>query len=200
MRRILLLVTVASMLAAAMALSGVAQAKPTATSADRQCMKLAIQTLPNFKPAHYTFHGGTDDIMVFDDFTGQGTEEGNDVFCGFGGQNGITTLGEGDIFIGGADFDGVGFNNGTFYGQEGSDLVSTNEISGIFYGGAGDDVVQRNEGTFYGQEGNDFVELNIGTEINIGTFDGGDGTADRVGVNDGGCVINVELGNVGSGC
>ena len=160
MRRILLLVTVASMLAAALALSGVAQAKPTATSADRQCMKLAIQTLPNFKPAHYTFHGGTDDIMVFDDFTGQGTEEGNDVFCGFGGQNGITTLGEGDIFIGGADFDGVGFNNGTFYGQEGPDLV----------------------------------------EENRGTFDGGDGTADRVGVNEVGCVINVEEGDVGRVC
>src|SRR5215208_4024095 len=87
MKRILLLVTLAAMLAAALALSGVAQAKPTATSADRQCMKLAIQTLPNFKPAHYTFHGGTDDIMVVADFTGQGTEEGNDVFCGFGGQN-----------------------------------------------------------------------------------------------------------------
>ena len=160
MRRILLLVTVASMLAAALALSGVAQAKPTATSADRQCMKLAIQTLPKFKPAHYTFHGGTDDIMVFDDFTGQGTEEGNDVFCGFGGSNGITTLGEGDIFIGGADFDGVGFNNGTFYGQEGNDFV----------------------------------------EENRGTFDGGDGTADRVGVNEVGCVINVEEGDVGRVC
>jgi hypothetical protein len=193
MRRILLLVAVASMLAAAMALSGVAQAKPVANSADIQCMKLAIRTLPNFKPAHYTFHGGTDDIMVFDDFTGQGTEEGNDVFCGFGGPNGITTLGEGDIFIGGSVEDDVAFNSGTFYGQEGGDLVGTNEVSGIFYGGAGDDVVQRNEGTFYGQEGNDLV----GT--NIGTFDGGDGT-DFVSSNNGGCVINVELGDVGSGC
>ena len=200
MRRILLLVTVASMLAAAMALSGVAQAKPVASSADRQCMKLAIQTLPNFKPAHYTFHGGTDDIMVFDDFTGQGTTEGNDVFCGFGGQNGITTLGDGDIFIGGSVEDDVAFNSGTFYGQEGGDLVGTNEISGIFYGGAGDDVVLRNEGTFYGQEGNDFVEVNFGTEINIGTFDGGDGTEDRVAINDGGCTRNVELGDVGSPC
>jgi Ca2+-binding RTX toxin-like protein len=190
MRRILLLTTLAAMLAAAMALSGVAQAKPTATSADRQCMKLAIQTLPKFKPAHYTFIGGTegDDI---DTFT---ATDGPDVFCGFGGEDVIGTLANGDIFIGGADFDGVAFNNGTFYGQEGPDLVSTNEISGIFYGGAGDDVVQRNDGTFYGQEGNDFVEENRGT------FDGGDGTADRVGVNAVGCVINVEEGDVGRVC
>jgi len=194
MGRILLLVTLASMLAAAMALSGLAQAKPTATSADRQCMKLAIQTLPNFKPAHYTFHGGTDDIMFFDEFDSQATE-GNDVFCGFGGPNGITTLGPGDIFIGGSVEDDVAFNSGTFYGQEGGDLVGTNEISGTVYGGAGDDIVQRNEGTFYGQEGNDFVETNFGTEDNIGTFDGGAGTADSVYINDGGCVINVELGD-----
>jgi Ca2+-binding RTX toxin-like protein len=180
MRRILLLVTVASMLAAALALSGLAQATPVATSADRQCMQLAIQTLPNFKPAHYTFHGGTDDIMVFDDFTGQGTTEGNDVFCGFGGQNGITTLGDGDIFIGGSVDDVVAFNSGTFYGQEGVDLVGNNEISGIFYGGAGDDIVQRNEGTFYGQEGNDFVEVNRPE----GTFFGGAGN-DTVSVNQG---------------
>src|SRR5215211_2645938 len=152
MRRILLLVTVASMLAAAMALSGVAQAKPTATSADRQCMMLAIQTLPNFKLGHYTFHGGTE---LSDDFTGQATE-GNDVFCGFGGQNGIHTLDQGDIFIGGSVDDVVAFNNGTYYGQEGSDLVGDN--NGTFYGGAGDDVVNFNQGTFYGGTGNDLVK------------------------------------------
>jgi hypothetical protein len=178
MRRILLLVTVASMLAAAMALSGVAQAKPLASSADRQCMKLAIQTLPNFKPAHYTFIGGTDDIMVFDDFTDQGTTLGNDVFCGFGGQNGITTLGQGDIFIGGSVDDVVAFNYGTFYGQEGGDLVGDNH--GTFYGGAGDDVVLSN--------------------FDPGTFDGGDGTGDFLERFVGGCVINVELGDVGLPC
>src|SRR5215212_2455536 len=100
MKRILLLVTLAAMLVAAMALSGVAQAKPTATSADRQCKKLAIQTLPNFKPAHYTFIGGTDDSQLSDVFDDQGTE-GNDVFCGFRGPNFINTLDEGDIFISG---------------------------------------------------------------------------------------------------
>jgi hypothetical protein len=199
MRRILLLVTVASMLAAAMALSGLAQAQPVASSADRQCMKLAIQTLPNFNPAHYTFHGGTDDLRFFDGFDEQATE-GNDVFCGFGGQDGIINLDEGDIFIGGAHRDSVAFNSGTFYGGDDQDLVSVNEISGTFYGGTDDDVVQTNFGTFYGQEGNDNVQTNIGTEINIGTFDGGAGTADSVDVNDGGCVINVELGDVGLGC
>jgi hypothetical protein len=178
MKRILLLVTVvAAMLAAAMALSGVAQAKPTATSADRQCMKLAIQTLPNFKPAHYTFHGGdTDASQLSDDFTGQGTL-GNDVFCGFLGPDGIDTLDAGDIFLGGAEFDGVRINNGTFYGQEGGDVVGFNY--GTFYGGADDDSVNFMEG---------------------GTFDGGDGTGDSVSTYNGGCVINVEIGDVGSGC
>jgi hypothetical protein len=162
----------------------VAPAKPVASSADRQCKKLAIQTLPNFKPAHYTFHGGdTDPSQLGDEFDSKATED-NDVFCGFLGPDATTTLGEGDIFLGGAD----------------DDLVGTNEISGTFYGGAGNDVVQRNEGTFYGQEGNDFVDINFGTEINIGTFDGGEGTADEVRINDGGCVINVELGDVGSPC
>jgi hypothetical protein len=178
MRRILLLVTVASMLAAALALSGVAQAKPTATSADRQCKKLAIQTLPNFKPAHYTFHGGTEDSDTFDD---DNTEGQPDVFCGFGGVDGIeTTLDAGDIFLGGADFDGVVNNNGTFYGQEGGDVVGFNNTSGIFYGGADDDSVNQMDG---------------------GTFDGGDGTGDSVSVYNGGCVINVEIGVVnGTGC
>jgi hypothetical protein len=178
MRRILLLVTVALILAAAMALSGVAQAKPTATSADRQCKKLAIQTLPNFKPAHYTFHGGTEDSDTFDD---DNTEGQPDVFCGFGGVDGIeTTLDAGDIFLGGADFDGVVNNNGTFYGQEGGDVVGFNNTSGIFYGGADDDSVNQMDG---------------------GTFDGGDGTGDSVSVYNGGCVINVEIGVVnGTGC
>jgi hypothetical protein len=176
MRRILLLVTVASMLAAAMALSGLAQAKPTATSADRQCKKLAIQTLPNFKPAHYTFHGGTESA---DNFTADDATAGNDVFCGFGNADGIDTLDAGDIFLGGAGDDLLLNNNGTFYGQEGGDLVGFNNTSGIFYGGADDDSVNF---------------------MNGGTFDGGDGTGDSVSTYNGGCVINVEIGHVGSGC
>jgi hypothetical protein len=183
MRRILMLLSVAAMLAAAMALSGVAQAKPTATSADRQCKKLAIQTLPNFNPAHYTFHGGTDDSQVSDTFDGQVTE-GNDVFCGFRGPNSINTLDEGDIFIAGETSDVVGINNGTFYGQGGGDGVGTNY--GTFYGGAGDDFVIDNFGTYYGQEGNDGVERNYPGA----TFDGGDGT-DFVTIENAGTLISV---------
>jgi hypothetical protein len=178
MKRILLLVTVVSMLAAAMALSGVAQAKPVASSADRQCMKLAIQTLPNFKPAHYTFIGG-DDSPFGETFTADDATEGNDVFCGFGGADAIETLAAGDIFLGGADDDGVLNNNGTFYGQEGGDVVGFNNASGIFYGGADDDSVNQMDG---------------------GTFDGGDGIGDSVSFYNGGCLINVEIGDPGSGC
>ena len=95
-------------------------------------MKLATKTLPNFKPAHYTFHGGSEAIDVFD---GQATE-GNDVFCGFGGVlNGITTLDAADIFIGGGGEDDVAFNSGTFYGLEGNGGVQIN--SGTFDGGDG---------------------------------------------------------------
>ena len=130
---LLLLVTVATMLAAAMALSGVAQAKPTADSANARCEKLAIQTLgPSFDPSNYTFHGGTagDDV-----FTGQATE-GPEVFCGFGGNDRIQTLDEGDIFLGGAGNDVVVRSFGMFYGQEGNDSVSdTQGSSGTFYGG-----------------------------------------------------------------
>jgi hypothetical protein len=174
MRRILLLTTLAAMLAAAMALSGVARAKPTIDSkADAKCLAEAAKTVqqPGFNPANYTFHGGdTDPSHLSDDFTGQGTLEGNDVFCGFLEANFTERLEAGDIFISGAEFDGVGINNGTVYGQEGGDLVGTN--SGTFYGGAGDDFVIDNFGTYYGQEGNDGVERNHSE----GTFDGGDGT------------------------
>jgi hypothetical protein len=192
MRRILLLVTVASMLAAALALSGVAQAKPTATSADRQCKKLAIQTLPNFKPAHYTFHGGTEDPDIFDD---DNTEGQPDVFCGFGGADSIeTTLDAGDIFLGGTESDAVLINNGTFYGQEVGDIVGTN--NGTFYGGAGDDFVIDNFGTYYGQEGSDGVDNNHPGA----TFDGGDGDDRVVVINDGGCLISVEIPRGASVC
>ena len=141
MKRVTLLVTVALMLAAAMALSGVAQAAQGG-KADAQCKKLARQTLPNFKPAHYTFHGGTEGG---DSFTGQATE-GPDVFCGFGNGEGIgdvdsiTTLDEGDIFLGGAGRDLVDINNGTFYGQEGDDVVVISN-NGTFVGGEGIDTV-----------------------------------------------------------
>jgi hypothetical protein len=114
MRRILMLLTVAAMMVATMALSGVALAKPISDSADAQCAKLAIRTLgPSFNPANYTFVGGTEGN---DDFGGKATD-GPDVFCGFGGDDGISlgfALDEGDIFLGGAGDDFVHINLGTF--------------------------------------------------------------------------------------
>ena len=44
MRRIVLLTTLAAMIAAAMALSVVAQARPISGSADAKCAKLAIKS------------------------------------------------------------------------------------------------------------------------------------------------------------
>jgi hypothetical protein len=56
------------MLAAAMALSRVAQAKSIGGSADAKCQQLAIKTLgPGFNPANYTFIGGTEGTDDFDD-------------------------------------------------------------------------------------------------------------------------------------
>ena len=180
MKRFLLLVTVAAMLASAMVLSGVAQAAPIGDSADARCAKLARQTLgPSYKPATYTFIGGTEGN---DNFSGSATD-GPDVFCGFGGDfDVITTLDEGDIFLGGAGRDLVGENYGTFYGEEGSDIVENgntgtvyggagndrvyyNDQTGTFYGGADDDNVDYNYGTFYGEEGSDNVFEDYGTFV-----------------------------------
>jgi hypothetical protein len=144
MKRILSLVMVALMLAAAMALSGVAQARPLADPADAKCFALAMRTLsPGFIPADYTFISGTEGI---DDFTGQATD-GADVFCGFGGNDRIDTLDAGDIFLGGSGNDQVQYeNNGTFYGGAGYDYVYQNW--GFFYGEEGYDVVYDNYGIF----------------------------------------------------
>src|SRR5215217_3487959 len=141
MKRILLLTTLAAMLAAAMALSVVALAAPTSDSPNAKCEKLAAQTLgPSFNPANYTFHGST---AGNDIFTGDaGTLA---VFCGFGGDDGAFEVQEGDIFLGGAGVDSVSLNNGTFYGGAGNDLVNTN--IGTFNGEAGDDSVNTNRGT-----------------------------------------------------
>ena len=180
MRRIMLMGT-AALVMAAMALSGVAQARPIGDSADAKCARLAIKTLgASFNPSNYTFIGGTEGN---DTLTGQGTD-GPDVFCGFGGNDEIGTLAEGDIFIGGAGGDSVIYNDGTFYGEEGNDVVASN--NGTFYGGAGNDYVFiDNSGTFYGEEGNDNVFENTGTfyggvdgdsvDFNYGTFYGGEG-------------------------
>jgi hypothetical protein len=176
MRRILLLVTVALMLAAAMALSGVAQAKPiTNTKADARCLAEAAKTVdqPGFNPSNYTFHGGTEGTDFF-----PGDAEQPDVFCGFGGNDELNELFAGDIFLGGEGNDHVDENRGTIYGGEGIDFVADNEEGATFNGGAGDDRVSGNSGTFNGQEGNDFVDFNFGT------FVGGEG-CDAVGSGNG---------------
>jgi hypothetical protein len=164
MKRILLLVTVASMLAAAWALSGVAQAAPIGGKADAQCAKLAIQTLgPKFNPSNYTFHGGTEGNDLDDTF--KPPTEGPAVFCGFGGDDQKARLNVGDIFLGGEGIDSVIFNDGTFNGGEGIDSVVFNEVTGTFNGEAGNDSVTVNEGTFNGGEGIDSVTTNLGGTI-----------------------------------
>jgi hypothetical protein len=157
MKRIVLLTALAAMMAATMALSGVAQAAPVGGKADAKCLAEAVRTLgPGFKPSNYTFHGGTEGNDVF-----TGTAGTADVFCGFGGEDyiGLTVnLDEGDIFLGGTGNDRVyNTNYGTFYGSEGTDYVNVND--GTFYGGAGDDVVGYNYpgGTFFGERGADSV-------------------------------------------
>ena len=145
MKRIIMLVTLALMVASAVAISGVAQAKPiTNTKADTKCLAEAVKTVqqPGFNPSDYTFHGGT---AGEDFFTGQATE-GPDVFCGFGGNDSIPNLETGDIFLGGEGNDYVNGNYGTFLGGSGNDVVSEN--FGTFYGGVGNDSVDNNNGIF----------------------------------------------------
>src|SRR5918995_7235819 len=148
-KRIVLLSTLAAMLAAAMALSGVAQAAPTIdTKADAKCLAEAAKTVeqPGFNPADYAFHGGTEGN---DDFTGKATA-GAEVFCGFGGVDGIGNLDVGDIFLAGDGDDGVGYNSGTVYGGAGNDVLGDNY--GTFYGEAGEDYVLFNYGVTFVQE------------------------------------------------
>jgi hypothetical protein len=144
-KRILLLVTVASMLAAVMALSGVAQAAPISGKADAKCLKLTIKTLgPGYHPSNYTFIGGTEGNDNFDTLATADPQ----VFCGFGGEDYRSTLDGNEVFLGGTGNDLVGgFNNGTFYGQDGNDDVTDNE--GTFYGGAGDDTVGQDNGGIF---------------------------------------------------
>jgi Ca2+-binding RTX toxin-like protein len=96
----------------------------------------AVRTLgPGFKPSGYTFVGGS----AGEDYFDRAATTGPDVFCGFGGNDSISTLEAGDIFLGG----------------DGNDTVFRN--FGTFYGGAGKDYVYYNQGTFYGEAGNDYV-------------------------------------------
>ena len=140
MKRIVLLTALAAMMAAAMALSGVAQAKsPIGNKADAKCLAEANKTLqPGFNYADYTFDGRTEGPDVFTGIVGQ-----PEVFCGFGGNDYIdltVNLEKGDIFLGGdGDDEAPNTNNGTFYGGEGNDLVVYNHTGATFYGEGGDD-------------------------------------------------------------
>ena len=149
MKRIVLLTALAAMMAAAMALSGVAQAKPiTITKADKACLVEAVRTVeqPGFNPSDYTFHGGNEGD---NDFNDRATDD-PEVFCGFGGDDEKGLLAADDIFLGGEGNDSLfGINQGTVYG------------------GADDDLVLANIGTFNGGEGNDRVEVNVGTLISV---------------------------------
>jgi opacity protein-like surface antigen len=151
MKRMLLLVTLALMLAAAMALSGVAQA----ASPSARCQAEA-ETLTGLDLTGYNFIAGKNNKRG-DDFTSKATE-GADVFCGFGGNDYIETLGEDDIFIGGDGIDWTDINFGTFYGGAGEDGVLANY--GTFYGEADADEVLNNYGTFDGGEGSDGIRIN----------------------------------------
>jgi Ca2+-binding RTX toxin-like protein len=140
-----LLTALAAMMAAATALSGVAQAAPISGKADVQCFKLARQTLgTGVNPSDYTFDGGTEGP---DPFTG--TAGTADVFCGFGGNDSIATLEEGDIFFGGAGEEFVHDNYGTYYGQEDRDDAYYNAPGAAFYGGEGFDFVLFNDGGIF---------------------------------------------------
>ena len=154
MKRIFRLTTLALMLAAAMALSGVAQAAQGGNRANAQCRAEAVRTLqPGFKPSDYNFVGGS---AGNDRLDGLGSNDAPDVFCGFGGDD-LIGLAEGDIFLGGAGNDVVDTNYGTFYGGPGDVEVDTINY-GTFYGGASNDYVDNNEfGTFYGGPGDDTV-------------------------------------------
>jgi hypothetical protein len=164
MKRIVLLTSLAAMMAAAMALSGVAQAKPiTTTKADKACLAEAAKTLKaSFNP-DATFHGGTEGNDLDDTF--KPPTEGPAVFCGFGGDDQKARLNVGDIFLGGEGIDSVIFNDGTFNGGEGIDSVVFNQVTGTFNGGPGDDSVSFNYGTFNGGEGIDSVTTNLGGTI-----------------------------------
>jgi len=174
MRRILLLTTLAAMLAAAMALSGVAQAKPAGTQSGSNKCKQEAASL-GLSLDGYNFISGTNKSENL-----SGGTDGKDVFCGFGGGDGIGTLQAGDIFIGGAGDERVDTNYGTYNGEAGNDAVYDNEAGGTFNGGADNDTVQTIQyGTFNGGAGDDTAQSN---SFN---FNGGDGNDQVLGVNSG---------------
>lgn len=179
MRRIWLLGSLAFMVAAAMALSGVAQAASPKAKCQQAAASLGLNTVS------YKFIAGSD--RKNDDFTSKATAD-FEVFCGFGGDDYIARLSDSDIFIGGVGDDRVDYNYyGTFYGGEGVDSI-VNHDGGTFYGGAGNDYVTNNlYGIFYGEADDDTVYYNSSN----GTFDGGEGNDSVFNAQPGGLVLNV---------
>ena len=148
---------------------------------------------PDRNPTNTNFVGGTDGD---DRFIGAATA-GQDVFCGFGGNDSIGGVGggrddvlsTGDVFLGGAGFDFVRvLQGGTFLGGAGGDQVLFLK-GGTFNGGADNDQVTFLQGgTFNGEASNDSVGIFEG-----GTFNGGEGS-DEVAVMEGG-TFNGEAGD-----
>jgi hypothetical protein len=186
MKRMFMLLSLALMVGAAVALSGVAQAaSPTA-----KCLQAA--GLASSGSGYKVILGNKKN----DDFTIKDTAGSKDVFCGLGGNDSIDKLEDVDIFIGGdgldtvtnhgtgnyGTFDGgagvdkvLGDNFGTFTGGAGSDSVGVSNF-GTFTGGADNDsVTYTNYGTFYGEAGDDSVTTNSRNFNGSGTFYGGDG-------------------------
>lgn len=118
------------------------------------------------EPANANFILGTPGD---DDFAGQ-TTGGNDVICGFAGNDVAHGLRAGDIFLGGDGNDHVPvLEGGTFNGGDGNDSVFL-LFDGTFNGGAGNDSVHElMGGTFNGGEGCDVRLLPHGG----GTFNQG---------------------------
>lgn len=129
---------------------------------------------PGSNPGHANIIVGTDGDDTFDPalFT-----DGPDLVCGFGGNDTLTSLGLGDVFLGGQGDERVdSLDGGTFYGGDGND--SLNFLNdGTFFGGDGQDSIGfLRMGTFNGDAGNDSVGfLQPTAGVGPAIFNGGDG-------------------------
>lgn len=137
------------------------------------------------EPAGATYVLGT----AGDDDLSAELTDGNDVVCGFAGNDSVQSfavLRGGDVFLGGDGNDDVrALDGGTFVGGAGSD--SGGDLSGTVIGGPDDDAFYiLYWGTLDGGDGNDSVFETYGGIVNggagndhvgtlLGTFNGGDG-------------------------
>jgi hypothetical protein len=148
------------------ALVGPAVVAPAAGASPRQNARCVAEAArlglldKQLNPSNHTFVGGT--------LGGDGQPFGstplnvaaNEVWCGFGGDDLVTT--NDGIVIGGDGTDSVSVNNGTFYGGPGNDDVFFNAATGRFYGQGGNDSVFLNRGFFNGGPGFDSIEESSG--------------------------------------